>query len=579
MPGRVLPGPRRKRPGVRRRKTTIYKPTPLKPYIPVPLKPYVPAPTKPYVTTPIKPYLPASTKPYIPVPRKPFLDKPRKESIGAELYENEVQALRVIGEAGGNATVRKVARLLGKGPRKTYNACEVLAEADYIDLYASRACRMKTLGWQELEKRGYHFTGEAFHPYLNISYVELQILMAIAEEGGSTSLMALRRTLTIDKDELRDLCMLLGEERYIDLFHSRQIVLTGQGWKELDKGGYVRSEDTPTISDEEFQVLKALNSFKGPSTIRVLAHMLGMEDRRRDLVRLCNALGERDLIDCYQSGQCVLKKKGWEELEKRGVPKPEALQVSLTDEEWRTLEAIAQFQGDVKVRKVAEALGIERREAYTRCEAIAQKEYMDFLFNGQCVIKPRGWRALEQRGFQRPRGLEALTKEELAIVNTIWLAGGQMTVDELTESLNWERRQVGRLVQPLAERDYINLFRRKLLTMSTQGRRVMKGMPPPKPQRETAEKTTPLSADAVLRLGQALAKLSAEDMRSLGQAIAKTSKEGEVRAKETAEKPPMSAAERAAMIRAAMALQLDAKIYSPGQVDKVKVKLEEGTKE
>ena len=564
MPGRVLPGPRRQRPGPRRRKTTIYKPAPLKPYVPVPVKPYTPAPTKPFVTAPIKPYLPVSTRPYIPVPRKPFFEKPYKEDVGSQLYENEVQALRVIGEAGGAATVRKVARLLGRGPTKTHKDCEVLADADYIDLYVSGACRMRDLGWQELEKQGHHFTGEAFHPYLKISYGELQLLMAIAEEGGSTSLMALRRTLTMDKDELRDLATLLGEERYIDLFHSGQIVLTRRGWQELDTGGYRRSEDTPAVSDEEFQVLQVLSSFKGPSTIRVLGQMLGMEERRRDLVKLCNALGERDLIDYYQSGQCVLKKRGWEELEKRGVAEPEGDVASLIDEEWQTLEAIAQLQGDVMVRKVAEALGVERRQAYTRCEAVAQKEYIDFLFDGRCVMKPRGWRALEERGYQRPRGLEALTQEELAIVNAIWLAGGQMTIDELTETLGWERRQIGRLVQTLAERDYINLFRRRLLTLSTQGRRAMRGVPPPKAQKETAEKAPTVPADELLSFAQALAQIMGE---------------GDEGAREAVERPPVSAAQRAAMIRAAMTMQLEAKIYSPEQVDKVDVQaaLKEGT--
>ena len=390
---------------------SAYKPTPLKPYTPVPLKPYTPVPKKPYVATPTKPYLAAATKPYLPAPLKPFMPKPRKENIGAALYENEVEALRVIGEVGGAATVRKVARLLERPPTKTRNDCEVLAEADYIDLLDSGLCRIKPLGWQGLDKRGHHFTGASF-PYLDVSYRELHVLMAIAEVGGAKTVLDLRSTLDIEKSELLALCQGLGQEGYLDLFQSGQCVLTRRGWQELDKGGYIPRKDSPKVSEGEFQVLKTLATFDGPCTLGVLTHMLKME--RRDVAKLCNALGERDFVDYFQSGQCLIKKKGWEELGKQEIHRPEAGQATITEEEWRTLEAVGQLQGDVMVRAVAEAMGIERREAFTLCEAIAQKEYVDFLRDGRCVMKPRGWQVLEQRGFQRPPvSMGRLTGEEM----------------------------------------------------------------------------------------------------------------------------------------------------------------------
>ena len=472
---------------------STYKPVPLKPYTPVPLKPYTPVPKKPYVATPTKPYLPAAPKPYLPQPLKPFLPKPRKENIGEELYENEVQALGVIGEAGGAATIRRVAHLLVRPPTKTHNDCEVLAEADYIDLLESGLCRMKPRGWAELEKRGHHFPGSSF-PYLDISYRELHILMAIAEVGGATTLLDLRRTLDVDKSELLSLCRGLGQDGYLDVFQSGQCIISRRGWQELNKGGYVQREDSPNVSEEEFQVLKVLGSVNGPSTLRSLAYTLGME--RRDLVRLCHALGERDFVDFYQSGQCTIKKKGWEELEKRDIHRPEAGQVTISDEEWRTLEIIGQLQGDVMLRAVGEAMGVERRETLVLCESIAQREYIDFLRDGRCVMKPRGWQVLEQRGYQRPPVSKGrVSNEEMEILTAIWLAGGRITVNELMKILDWERRRVGNLCQTLAQRDYINLQRPRTVMLTTLGIREMGGAPPPKAQKETGEQPAVLADD------------------------------------------------------------------------------------
>ena len=122
-----------------------------------------------------------------------------------------------------------------------------------------------------------------------------------------------------------------------------------------------------------------------------------------------------------------------------------------------------------------------------------------------------------------------------------------MTLSELTETLDWERRRAGTLCQTLAQRDYINLFRSGILMLTTLGMREIGGGPPPKPQKEMAQQA-PVSPEENLRLDQALAKMSVEDKLSL----AKILKEGD----EGAEKNPMSAAERAAMIRA----RLDTKV-------------------
>jgi len=204
------------------------------------------------------------------------MPKPDPKKVGAELYENEVEALRVIGEVGGAATVRKVARLLGRPPTRTHNDCDVLAKADYIDLLDSGLCRVRPVGWQELEKRGHHFTGATFR-YLDVSYLELHVLMAIAEAGGATTLLALRGTLDIEKSELSALCQGLGQSGYLDLFQSGLCIITRAGWQHLGKAGYRRSKDSPNATDEEFRVLKAIGDAGGQASLKVLVSRLGMD--------------------------------------------------------------------------------------------------------------------------------------------------------------------------------------------------------------------------------------------------------------------------------------------------------------
>lgn len=355
--------------------------------------PYTPKPLKPYIPVPTKPYMPAATRPYIPAPLKPFMPKTDPKKVGAELYENEVEALRVIGEVGGAATVRKVARLLGRPPTRTHNDCEVLAEADYIDLFDPGMCRMKPRGWQELEERGHHFTGATFR-HLDVSYRELHVLMAIAEAGGATTLLALRGILDIEKSELAALCHGLGQGGYADVFQSGLCSITRVGWQLLEKGGYRRSKDSPNVADEEFLVLKAIGDAGGQASLRVLASRLAMD--RHEAARRCKELGGKDLIDLFNSGLCVMKRAGWEELAKGGYHRPEASQVGLTDQELQALRIIGQAQGDTTVNTVAQRLEIDRRGAAILCEPLGQRDYIDLFRSGRCIMKPGGWEALEQ---------------------------------------------------------------------------------------------------------------------------------------------------------------------------------------
>jgi len=113
-------------------------------YTPKPLKPYTPVPPKPYLAAPLKPYLSASGK--------RFLPKPDRKLVGTALMEGELEVLKAIGFADGAATVLVLSRTLGKGQMRVSLDCQVLAEADYVNMFESGFCRMRPLGWQELER-------------------------------------------------------------------------------------------------------------------------------------------------------------------------------------------------------------------------------------------------------------------------------------------------------------------------------------------------------------------------------------------------------------------------------------------
>ena len=275
---------------------------------------YTPKPLKPYKPVPLKPYLPAPLKPYLPASRKRFLPKPDKKQIGTPLMESELEVLKAIGKAGGATTVLVLSRTLGKGQMRMSLDCQVLAEADYINMFESGFCRIRPLGWQELEKDGERYLGAAYSDS-EVSYVELQVLQAIAEVSGAIPLLTLCERMEINRREMSILCNELGQDNYIDLFHSQLIRLTHRGWQELEKAGLVGySYPYPDISLGEQKLLKAIGEAGGEVRVKELASTLGIA--RREAAIYCQALGQGDYIDLFVSGLCWMKRKGWQQLDK-----------------------------------------------------------------------------------------------------------------------------------------------------------------------------------------------------------------------------------------------------------------------
>ena len=269
---------------------------------------------KPYTPVPLKTYLPAPLKPYLPASRKRFLPKPDKKQIGTPLMESELEVLNAIGKAGGATTVLVLSRTLGKGQVRVSLDCQVLAEADYINMFESGFCRIRPLGWQELEKDGERYAGGVY-PNSEVSYVELQVLQAIAKVGGAIPLFTLCEHVEMRRREMSILCNELGQDNYIDLFHSQLIRLTRRGWQELEKVGLTRYRyPYPDISLGEQKLLKAIGEAGGETTVKELPDRLGIA--RREAAIYCQALGQGDYIDLFVSGLCQMKRKGWQQLDK-----------------------------------------------------------------------------------------------------------------------------------------------------------------------------------------------------------------------------------------------------------------------
>jgi len=76
--------------------------------------------------------------------------RPEVSQLG--LTDEELQALRIIGQAGGDTHVKAVAQELGIDRREVTILCEPLAEGDYIDLFRSGRCIMKRRGREALEQ-------------------------------------------------------------------------------------------------------------------------------------------------------------------------------------------------------------------------------------------------------------------------------------------------------------------------------------------------------------------------------------------------------------------------------------------
>ena len=275
---------------------------------------HTPKPLKPYTPVPLKPYLPAPLKPYLPASRKRFLPKPDKKLVGTPLMEGELEVLKAIGRAGGATTVLVLSRTLGKGQIRVSLDCQVLAEADYINMFESGFCRIRPLGWQELEKDGERYAGAAYSDS-EVSYAELQVLKAIAEVGGAIPLFTLCERMEMSRREMAILCNELGQDNYIDLFHSQLIRLTRRGWQDLEKAGLVDFRyPYPDISLGEQKLLTAIGDAGDEVTAKKLASTLGIA--RREAAVYCQALGQGDYIDLFVSGLCQMKRKGWQQIDK-----------------------------------------------------------------------------------------------------------------------------------------------------------------------------------------------------------------------------------------------------------------------
>ena len=349
-------------------------------YTPKPLRPYIPAPTRPYV--------PASTKPYIPASVKPFFHKPDPRNVAAALNDSEVEALKAIGEAGGAASVLEVSHRLGRTRNRTIGLCEALGEADYINLFDTDVCRMKRLGWQEFEERqGQRRYARRLYHYIDVSPREFAVLQALAELGGAANLSALAHKLGVERRDVFPLCQTLGREEYVHLFQSRLCMLNRRGWQQLEKGGYYRSPKALNVSHEEFQVLKVIGEVGGEVHVAAVAEKL-----RTDRIGVRK---QRDFVDLLLSGLCLLKRKGWEELEKGEYRRPER-SLNVTPEELRVLRAINGEGGDTSIPWVAIVAELELQHARTLCKRLADRDYIDMFRSGRCVLKGRGKRELEK---------------------------------------------------------------------------------------------------------------------------------------------------------------------------------------
>jgi len=377
----------RRRRRARRRRGSSYRPVPLKPYTPVPLKPYLKVPVKSYLAAPLEQYLA--------VPRKRFLPKPDRKLVGIKLMEGELEVLKGIGRAGGATTVLVLSRTLEKGFRRVFIDCQALAEADYINVFESGFCRIRPLGWQELEKDGERYAGAAYSDS-EVSYVELQVLKALAEAGGAIPLFTLSEQMEMRRREMAILCSELGQDNYIDLFQSKLVQLTKQGWKEVERigliGGYEYSR--PTMSLGARNLLKALGEAGGEATAKELASTLGIA--RREAAIYCQALGQGDKIDFFVSGLCQMKRKGWQELEKAGLVGQEYPHPDISVEKQKVLAAIGVVGGETTVKELADRLGMARREAAFVCQGLGQGDYIDFFESGLCQVKRKGWQQIDK---------------------------------------------------------------------------------------------------------------------------------------------------------------------------------------
>lgn len=69
------------------------------------------------------------------------------------LTGTELQALKAIGDRGGETTIYVVAKVIGWFNEYAWTICRSLGTADYIDLRRNGVCEIITKGRQELDRR------------------------------------------------------------------------------------------------------------------------------------------------------------------------------------------------------------------------------------------------------------------------------------------------------------------------------------------------------------------------------------------------------------------------------------------
>ena len=80
---------------------------------------------------------------------------PGKSSGSLSTHSSEMEALRIIGQEGGETNFGVVSRKLGREVDYARLLCMSLARADYIDITPGGRCKITPKGEKELEKKGF----------------------------------------------------------------------------------------------------------------------------------------------------------------------------------------------------------------------------------------------------------------------------------------------------------------------------------------------------------------------------------------------------------------------------------------
>jgi len=83
-----------------------------------------------------------------------------------------------------------------------------------------------------------------------VSGTELDVLKAIAERDGVTTIKAVNRKIGFSSDYIRIICEDLGRADYINVYRSGKCEMTPKGWRELEKRGWrkeTKTQPAPSI--------------------------------------------------------------------------------------------------------------------------------------------------------------------------------------------------------------------------------------------------------------------------------------------------------------------------------------------